>query len=267
MNLVIDQGNSSAKIALFEGDALVKVFHTEALSEGLLFEIIREFRPKAGILCSVKEQFQRPVIPRLTRDLLKKNADCQEIAGQARNDNQCQKTFETVPFFELNYQLPLPLTLNYQTPETLGMDRIAAAVGAAAQKPATPLLIIDIGTAITIDYVSAEGVYNGGNISPGVDLRFKALHQFTGRLPLVNEKGDIPPLGYDTETAIRSGVIKGIIRELDSYIDEYKKKYNIFTFLTGGHAFYFESKLKNAIFADGNLVLKGLNAILIYQQK
>jgi type III pantothenate kinase len=237
MNLVIDQGNSAAKIALFEGDALVKVFHAKALTEALLSGIIREFRPTAGILCSVKSLKALRVLKSLK------------------------------PFFELNHHLPLPITVNYQTPETLGMDRLAAAVGAATQKPATPLLVIDIGTAITIDYVSAEGVYNVGNISPGVELRFKALNRFTGRLPLIVEEGDIPPLGYNTETAIRSGVIEGIVRELDSYIDEYKKKYNIFTFLTGGHAFYFESKLKNPIFADGNLVLKGLNAILNYQQK
>jgi len=237
MNLVIDQGNTAAKVALFEGNTLVKVFHTKALTEELLLEVIREFRPRFGIFCSVR------------------------FLGTL-------KTLETLEtFFELTHNLPLPLTINYQTPQTLGPDRLAAAVGAAAQKPATPLLVIDIGTAITIDYVSAEGVYNGGNISPGVELRFKALHQFTGKLPLINEEGDIPPLGYNTETAIRSGVIEGIVRELDSYIDEYKKKYNIFTFLTGGHAFYFESKLKNAIFADENLVLKGLNEILNYQRK
>ena len=240
MNLVIDQGNSAAKIALFEENTLVKVFHPEALSEGLLSEIIREFRPTAGIYCSVVGL--KPLRALKALRALK-------------------------PFFELKHHLPLPITTDYQTPQTLGMDRLAAAVGASAQKPATPLLVIDIGTAITIDYVSAEGVYSGGNISPGVDLRFKALHQFTGRLPLIGEEGDIPPLGYDTETAIRSGVVEGIVRELDSYIDEYKKNRNIFTFLTGGHAFYFESKLKNAIFADANLVLKGLNEILNYQQK
>ena len=246
MNLVIDQGNSAAKIALFEENTLVKVFHAEALSEGLLSEIIREFRPTAGILSSVSslESLKSLDSLRTLRNL---------------------RTLKT--FFELTHHLPLPLTTHYQTPQTLGMDRLAAAVGAAAQKPATPLLVIDIGTAITIDYVSAEGVYSGGNISPGVDLRFKALHQFTGRLPLISEEGDVPPLGYDTETAIRSGVIEGIVRELDSYIDEYKKKYNIFAFLTGGYAFYFESKLKNAIFADANLVLKGLNEILNYQRK
>ncbi|MDR0542041.1 MAG: type III pantothenate kinase [Dysgonamonadaceae bacterium] len=234
MNLIIDQGNSVAKVALFDGNTLVKVFHTEALTEVFLEDIMQEFQPEAGIFCSVKNL-------------------------------KSYKVLNT--FYELDDRLPLPLTIDYQTPQTLGMDRVAAAAGAVAQKPCADLLVIDIGTAITIDYVSARGIYCGGNISPGVELRFKALNHFTDRLPLLNEQGDIPPLGYDTETAIRSGVIEGIARELDSYIDEYKKNQDISTFLTGGYAFYFESKLKNAIFADENLVLKGLNEILKYQQK
>ncbi|GHV23956.1 hypothetical protein FACS189428_7920 [Clostridia bacterium] len=168
-------------------------------------------------------------------------------------------------FYELNPQLPVPLTIDYKTPQTLGMDRIAAAVGAVAQQPGAHLLVIDIGTAITLDFVTAAGVYKGGNISPGPELRFKALHHFTNRLPLINEEGNLPVWGYDTSTAIRSGVIGGIVRELDSYIAEYKKNDTILTFLTGGYAFYFESKLKNATFADGNLVLRGLNEILNYQ--
>jgi type III pantothenate kinase len=240
MNLVIDQGNSTAKVALFERDALVKIFHTEVLTEAFLFDIVQQFHPQAGILCSVKDVKPDDTLPSL----------------------------HSLPaFYRLTYQLPLPLNLAYQTPQTLGMDRVAAAAGAAAQQPATHLLVIDIGTAITIDYVSAEGVYCGGNISPGIELRFKALHHFTDRLPLVREAGDVPPLGYDTETAIRSGVMEGIARELDSYIDEYKKNKAISTFLTGGHSFYFESRLKNTTFADENLVLKGLNEILKYQQK
>ncbi|GHV58304.1 type III pantothenate kinase [Bacteroidia bacterium] len=237
MNIVIDQGNSAAKVALFDEDTLVKVFYTETLTEVFLANIIQEFQPESGIFCSVK----------------------------GLKTYESYKTLRNL--YRLNYQLPLPLTIDYQSLPTLGMDRVAAAVGAATQKPAANLLVIDIGTAITIDYVTAGGIYKGGNISPGVELRFKALNHFTDRLPLVNEEGAIPPLGYDTETAIRSGVIEGIVRELDSYIDEYKKNQNISTFLTGGYAFYFESKLKNAIFADENLVLKGLNEILKYQQK
>jgi type III pantothenate kinase len=239
MNIVIDQGNSANKIALFEDDALVKSFQSSVLTQDILSAVVDEFHPQAGILCSVTKNDSFP------------------------------KTFlaNALPvFYEMNTQLALPLTIDYKTPQTLGMDRIAAAVGALKQKPDTNLFVIDIGTAITLDFVTAERVYKGGNISPGPDLRFKSLHQFTNKLPLINEKGDIPVLGYDTETAIRSGVMEGIARELDSYLTEYKKNHDVFTFLTGGYVFYFESKLKNAIFADGNLVLKGLNEILNCQQ-
>jgi type III pantothenate kinase len=240
MNIIIDQGNSAAKIALFEQNTLVKSFQPDVLTQAVLYSVINEFHPQAGILCAVKK-----VDPDLSTFL----------------------TGILPVFYELNSQLPLPLTIDYRTPQTLGMDRVASAVGAFAQKPQTNLLIIDMGTAITIDFVTAEGIYKGGNISPGPGLRFRALHHFTNRLPLVDKQGVIPALGYDTETAIRSGVIEGIVRELDSYIDEYKKNHAVFTFLTGGHSFYFETKLKNSIFADANLVLKGLNEILNYQQE
>ncbi|MDR0680877.1 MAG: type III pantothenate kinase [Dysgonamonadaceae bacterium] len=235
MNIVIDRGNSGNKIALFEKNTLVKSFQLTVLTKAVLLPIIEEFHPQASILCTVT----------------KKDSILNAFLAN------------TVPvFYEMNTQLSLPLTIDYKTPKTLGMDRIAAAVGALKQKPDTNLLIIDIGTAITVDFITDKGVYKGGNISPGPILRFRALHRFTNKLPLINENGDIPDLGYDTETAIRSGVIEGIVRELDSYITEYKKKQPVFAFLTGGYAFYFERRLKNAIFADGNLVLNGLNEIL-----
>ncbi|MCC8146102.1 MAG: type III pantothenate kinase [Bacteroidales bacterium] len=238
MNIIIDRGNSSVKIALFERNLLIKSWHSDELAESFLLEIIKEYSPSAGILSSVGR-----VEPSVLSFL-----------------------YRYIPsFYELNSRLPLPLRVEYATPETLGPDRIAAAVGAFIQQPGKNLLIIDAGTAITIDSVSAQGVYRGGNISPGVDLRFKSLNNYTDKLPLINEEGDIPALGYNTETAIRAGVIGGIVRELDSYIDEYKKNQEVFAFLTGGYSFYFDSKLKNSIFADGNLVLKGLNEILNYQ--
>ena len=240
MNIVIDQGNTFAKVALFEENHLLTSSLFESLSENELQQIILEYQPQAGILCFVKQ-----VNPSIL-SLLQSN----------------------IPnFFILDTTTPTPLTINYNTPQTLGMDRIAAATGAYAQAKENNLLVIDIGTAITIDYVEKGGIYSGGNISPGPELRFKALHHYTNKLPLLNEQGNVPELGYNTETAIRAGVINGIVREIDSYIDDCKKKYNVFTFLTGGYSFYFETKLKNSIFADGNLVLKGLNEILNYQRR
>ena len=240
MNIVIDQGNTSAKIALFEGNHLVTSFQFESLTESILKKIIIEHHPKSGILSFVK-QVDSPILSLL---------------------HSC------IPvFFALDATTPIPLRIDYKTPQTLGMDRIAAAAGAYAQKKGNNLLVIDIGTAITFDYVEKNGIYKGGNISPGPDLRFKALHHYTNKLPLLDEQGDVPELGIDTETAIRAGVINGVVREIDSYIDDYIKKHNVFTFLTGGYSFYFETRLKNSIFADGNLVLKGLNEILNYQRR
>ena len=240
MNLIIDQGNSAVKIAFFEENTLVKSFQLEKLDAAGLSVFLENRSPEAGILSAVNQ---------VDEELYSFLSD-------------------TLPvFYRLDYHLPLPLAIDYKTPQTLGMDRIAAATGAWIQKPDTNLLIIDLGTAITFDWVTDQGVYKGGNISPGPDLRFRSLHQFTNRLPLVGLEGDTPALGYDTPTAIRSGIVEGIVREIDSYIDEYKKNQSVFTFLTGGYSFYFESKLKNSIFADGNLVLKGLNEILNYQKR
>ena len=171
-------------------------------------------------------------------------------------------------FILLDENTPLPICIEYKTPQTLGKDRIAAVVGAMQMQPGKDVLVIDAGTAITYDLLDATGCYRGGNISPGMTMRFKALNHYTKRLPLLDENGDIPVIGYDTETAIRSGVISGIIKEIDAYLDEYKLRYpDILFFLTGGHSFYFETRLKNSIFADENLVLKGLNEILNYQNK
>ena len=240
MNIVIDQGNTSAKVALFEENQLLTSSHFESLEESILQQIISEYRPESGVLCTVKQEsstilsFLQSSIPN---------------------------------FFVMDANTPIPLVIDYKTPQTLGMDRIAAATGAYEQERESNLLIIDIGTAITIDSVEKGGIYKGGNISPGPELRFKALHHYTNKLPLLNEQGDVPELGYNTETAIRAGIINGIAREIDSYINDYKKKHNVFTFLTGGYSFYFETRLKNSTFADGNLVLKGLNTILNYQRR
>ena len=132
-------------------------------------------------------------------------------------------------------------------------------------RPGKNLLVIDAGTAITYEVIEAPGIFLGGNISPGMTTRFRALNHFTKKLPLVTEEDDIPLIGRSTETAIQAGVVNGIVYEMDGYIDELKVKYpDLLVFLTGGHSFYFERRLKNSIFADINLVLTGLNRILEY---
>lgn len=168
-------------------------------------------------------------------------------------------------FVFLDETVPLPITVQYRTPQTLGRDRLAAAVGANFLQPGKDLLVIDAGTAITYEWIEASGTFMGGNISPGMTTRFKALNYYTKKLPLVAEQVDIPLIGTDTETAIQAGVVNGIVYEMDGYIEMLRLKYpNLLVFLTGGHSFYFERRLKNSIFADINLVLTGLNRILEY---
>ena len=168
-------------------------------------------------------------------------------------------------FVFLDETVPLPITVQYRTPKTLGRDRLAAAVGANFLQPGTDLLVIDAGTAITYELVEASGTFMGGNISPRLTTRFRALNHFTKKLPLVVEQDEIPLIGTDTETAIQAGVVNGIVYEMDGYIEMLRLKYpNLLVFLTGGHSFYFERRLKNSIFADINLVLTGLNRILEY---
>ena len=238
MNIVIDQGNTSTKIAIFDNRKLYASFIYKFLRVERLKKLLLTFSPSRGILSSVGE-LQPDIL-----ELLYSKVDT---------------------FIELNEKTPLPVSTTYRTLETLGKDRLAAVVGACLKKPSRNLLIIDAGTAITYDFLNAEGIHFGGNVSPGLTMRFKALHNYTKRLPMLDEKGDLPAIGYNTDTAIRAGVVSGIVREMESYINEYKKRYNVLTFLTGGHSFYFETKLKNSIFVDGNLVLNGLNEILNYQ--
>ena len=142
---------------------------------------------------------------------------------------------------------------------------MAAVVAANEQFPGRDILVIDAGTCITYEFIDSQGQYHGGNISPGLQMRFKALHQFTGRLPLVAPQGCTPALGKDTETAMRAGVWKGIEYEISGYITAMKHKYpEVLVFLTGGDDFSFDTNVKSVIFADRFLVLKGLNRILNY---
>jgi len=241
VNIVIDQGNTSAKVAFFHEYKLLVSFIFKSLTVDELKKLLSKFSPSHGIFCSVMK-IDTDITTLLKSSLLK--------------------------FFVFDETLKLPVRMDYKTPQTLGKDRLAAIVGAQRNHKDRNILVIDSGTAITYDLLEASGVYLGGNISPGMTIRFKALNKFTKQLPLIDEQGDVPVIGYDTKTAIRAGVVGGIIKEMDAYIDEYKKQYpDLLVFLTGGHSFYFETKLKNSTFADGNLVLTGLNEILNYQLK
>ncbi len=224
---------------MYEGRKLLASFIFKPLHINKLTKLINEYSPSQGIFSSVADV----------------NPDIIAFLNEKLNR-----------FIILDDKTPVPITIQYKTPQTLGRDRIASAVAAYIKYPDRNLLVIDAGTAITYDLIQAGGIYSGGNISPGMTIRFKALNNYTKRLPMLDENGDTPELGYDTETAIRSGVVEGVLKEINAYIDEFRIKYpDLLVFLTGGHSFYFETKLKKSIFADGNLVLNGLNEILNYK--
>ena len=239
MNLIIEQGNSATKVAVYSQGQMIFSSDYKSFSNSDLLQLFNQYPLKNGILSTVIDT---------EKELI-----------------SCLKNQFAESFFFFDEQMRLPVEVRYQTPETLGRDRIAVAVGANFLQPQKDILVIDAGTAITFEVVEAAGIYLGGNISPGMTTRFQALNRYTKRLPLVEERALVPFLGTSTETAILAGVVNGIVYEMDGYIDELRNKYpGLYVFLTGGHGFYFEKRLKNAIFADKCLGLIGLNRILEY---
>lgn len=237
MNLVIDIGNTRTKFSVFNrGEVLITVPVDEFQPQHI--EVLKTEHPSLEkvILSSVKEYS-----PELK--------------------NSLKKNFNT--FIELDFDTPLPLENRYLSKETLGKDRIAAAVGAFDLYPDNNMLIIDAGTAITYDFVNEKNQYLGGNISPGLKMRFKALNQFTGKLPLMEQRENVKLFGQTTEEAILAGVQNGIIYEVEKTIENFKIFYsNLKVIITGGDAEFFDKKLKNSFFVHFNLVAIGLNRIL-----
>ena len=184
--------------------------------------------------------------------------------GEAADD---LKAFlqETTNLLVFNHETSLPIRLCYETPETLGLDRIANAVAANALFPNENVLSIQVGTCLVMDFVTKEAEYLGGSIAPGLDMRFSALRHFTKRLPLVGKEGERPLVGASTETSIRSGVFNGICNEIDGAIEQYRKRFGeVKVILTGGNKNDLENSIKNTIFAAPNSVLYGLYKILIF---
>ncbi len=237
MNLVIDIGNTRTKFSVFNhGEEMISVPVDELLPSHI--DVLLNEHPSINkaIISAVKDYS-----PELKSHLRQKLSF----------------------FLELNGETPLPIENCYQTKETLGKDRIAAAVGAFHLYPGKNVLVIDAGTAITYDFVNEKGQYLGGNISPGIEMRFKALNQFTGRLPLIEKKDFENLFGNTTEDAIRAGVQHGIVFEADKAIDTFKEFYrNLNVIITGGDAIFFDKKLKNSFFVHFNLIAIGLNRIL-----
>jgi type III pantothenate kinase len=238
VDISIDQGNSSTKVGIFDKNVLLKTFTFSAFGTDEIVNLFGKYPIDACILSSV---------------ILENEAIIKLLKSKSKY------------LITLSQSTPIPIKNNYKTPETLGKDRIAAVVGASYLKPDTDILVIDAGTAITYDFVTAKKVYKGGNIAPGLNLRLRSLHEFTQKLPLVEATFNSPLLGNSTETALISGALHGIVFEIDGYINTLKIKYpQLSIFLTGGSTFYFDNKLKSPIFVEKNLVLIGLNRILQY---
>lgn len=162
----------------------------------------------------------------------------------------------------LTAQTPLPFRISYDSPETLGSDRIAAVAAAYGRFPKTNVLVIDMGSCITYDLLTAEGVYKGGGISPGIHMRFKAMHHFTGKLPLAEPVRSVQLTGNNTQKSIQSGVMNGVQAEIDGIISQYEDVYEKLTvILGGGDNIYFDKQFKNNIFAVSNLVIEGLQVV------
>jgi type III pantothenate kinase len=241
MNLVIDIGNSQAKSAVFDGSEILYSISQPATEPVVASEMIKKYPLKNAILSTVRGA-DKEMISLLTERL-----------GY---------------FLRLDATTPLPFENLYKTTGTLGMDRLAAAAGAGELYPGENVLVIDLGSAITIDLLNSRNQFTGGNISPGMRMRFSALNHFTAGLPLAEpgETDDFP--GQTTAGAIRAGVISGIVFEVDEYINRLSTRYtNLKVVATGGDADFFVKKLKNHIFVDSNLVLRGLNRILAHNEK
>lgn len=241
VNLAIDQGNSAAKVAMFDGQTLLWAKRYDRLSPDDIRRLTRGQSVRGAIYSSVSHT-------------------------QAGLRDTLQSTAATT--VELDHLTPMPMAIEYATPETLGHDRIAAAAGALEACQGQDCVVIDAGTALTLDTVTADGRYRGGNISPGLNMRLEALHHYTSRLPKVSPEGQTPLIGSDTQTAIRSGVEIGLACEIDGYIqrvtDLSGKEPAVI--VTGGDCHTVAALMKTPAMVDENLVMRGLNRILLYNE-
>lgn len=235
MNLTVDYGNSRIKIGVFEGNNLNTTHSFE--DENRFFEWAKATQTDNVIVSSV-------------------TIDPLEILNNIHCGGKKLAMHQSLSF---------PISIHYKTPLTLGLDRIAAACGALDMFPQKNCLVIDMGSCINYEFIDAEANYFGGAISPGVSMRFKAMHTFTARLPLIQPKRDPALTGQSTEESMLSGVMNGMASEVNGTIEKYKEKYpTLEVILCGGDAHFFENQLKQPIFVAPNLVLCGLNRILVH---
>lgn len=237
MNLIIDVGNTYTKIGVFEESKIV------------LKKRIEQYRFKEAIQ-NIKKEY-----PLIT------NAIISSVSTIEKNHiAYIKRLYNTLM---LDHQVEMPFKNKYKTPNTLGIDRLALVAAAVDQFPNKDVLVIDAGTCITYDFKNKKEEYLGGAIGPGVRLRYESLHNYTAKLPLLQVTDPKNHIGNSTEEAIHSGVVFGILHEIDGVIEEYCNIYTDLTvILTGGDAHFLSKRLKNSIFATSNFLLEGLNHIL-----
>ena len=234
MNLCLDVGNTRIKWALFKG--LTIIDHGYISHSALLAHVQ-----------SLESHYQRFKV------IISDVSGNQSIKQLAIDENWY--VFEAVE--------QAPLSISYNTPDTLGLDRVAACLGAHLAYPAKDILVIDAGTCITYDIITQDGTYRGGAISPGLNMRAKAMHSFTGKLPLIETDGEIPSIGKSTSSSMLLGAKGGMVVEVDGFIRSFETQYpNLICVITGGDHSFLVKALKSNIFADPFLLVKGLNEIL-----
>lgn len=237
--LCFDFGNTLLKCGVFEIDQLTDIITLENEDAKTIRGLLDKYKPDRTILSSVVEH----------------NSQIETILAEKSS------------FLKLDSSVKLPFTTPVAKPETIGADRLALAAFASFFYKDQNTLVIALGSCITYNFINKYNSFNGGSISPGMEMRFKALNHYTAKLPLVKVDWDFPLIGYDTTTNILSGVLQGMTSEIDGIIDEYKKKFGKFNvLLTGGDTGNFVRHLKNKIFADPYLILKGLYAISKYNE-
>jgi type III pantothenate kinase len=240
MNLIVDIGNTSTKLAVFEGKVKISQSRINGLSCKELEKVIGGIKVQQAIVSSVRE------IPPIIYELFLSN----------------------IPYVHvLSYKSKLPFKIEYDTPETLGSDRIAAVAGAFSMFTGKDVLVIDAGTALTFEFLSGN-VYKGGNISPGLTMRFKALNKFTNKLPLVSISENYSNPGRNTIDAILAGVITGVTYEINEYIRTFENKHVEFKLiLTGGDGDLLKDKINYQCTYMPDIVIDGLNYILEHNAK
>ena len=242
MILTIDIGNTRIKSAVFEKDNILELFVFDA-------ELLQK-----KILIILEKYAQIEVLV---------------VSSVGNIDKEAFLFLENRVKIEwISHQYPFPFKNKYETPATLGIDRMILAAGAVLQFPDQNRLVIDAGSCVTYDFIDVYDNYIGGAISLGLRLRYKALHTYTAKLPLLEEKYPINYIGTSTPEAIHSGVVNGLVYEIEGFIRQYESKYSKFTIiLTGGDAEFLAKRLKNTIFANSNFLLESLNLTFQYKIK